>query len=105
MDEAAGAGRGREPLGKLAPQPDAAQPLVQHDDGRPGIGARTDHAVFEPHRAEIDKALIGEADHGRRLAARAGAPDSRHICATRTSLAKLCATVLPEASTSARASR
>ena len=51
IDEHAGAGRRGKLLRECAPQADAAEPLVQHHDGRRRIGPRPDHAVFEPHAA------------------------------------------------------
>ena len=49
-------GRGLEPVWKIAPQPGRAEPFVQHDDGRRGLGRRTDHAVFEFGGADGEEA-------------------------------------------------
>ena len=63
IDKHAGAGRRRDLIGKRSPQADAAEALVQHHDGRRRVGPRPDHAVFEPQRRQIEKALVGKR-HG-----------------------------------------
>jgi hypothetical protein len=63
INKHSGACRRRDPVGECAPQADAAESFVQHHDGRRRIRARPDHAVFEPHRAEIEKAVVGKR-HG-----------------------------------------
>ena len=60
IDEHAGRGRGLQPVRKIAPQPDTAEALVQHDDGRRLIRRGTDHAVFEIGRADGEEAGGGE---------------------------------------------
>src|SRR5262249_13368881 len=82
IDQYASAGCGRQPVRKVPPEPDAAEPLVQHDDRRRRIGPRSDHAVFEPHCIELEKALVGEL-HDKRPT-------------TRTSFSKLASTASPE---------
>ena len=57
VDEHAEAGRLRDPVGKIAPQPDRAEPFVKEHDGRRRIGRRPDHAVFETGLPDFEKAL------------------------------------------------
>ena len=71
----------------MRPQADAAETFVQHHDGRRRIGPRSDHAVFEPRRAKVEKAVVGE-HHGRRsadssAAARDARPSPETACARR----------------------
>src|SRR5208282_4974927 len=97
IDEYAGAGGGGDLFGERTPQGDAAEALVQHHHGRGLIGPRTDHAVFEPHRAELEEACVRER-HGFVF------PSCPiHGAATRNSLAKLCSTAEPDVSSSASA--
>ncbi len=56
IDEHAGAGRGLQPVRKIAPQPGRAETLVQHDDGRRVRGRRADHAVFKLGGADGEEA-------------------------------------------------
>src|SRR6516164_9682339 len=92
IDENAGAGRCGEFLREAAPAGDASEPLVQQHEGRRRIWARADHAVFEPHLAELDKSLVGESHC---------APLPVQLATTPVSFAKLCSTVSPEVSSSA----
>ena len=88
-----GAGRFGDGVGKTSPQADGAKTFVQHDDGRRGVRARADHAVFEPQRIEIEKAFVGE---------RHDLPSSRAVTVCK-SLAKLCSIASPDVSISASA--
>src|SRR5215204_632599 len=63
IDEDAGAGRRGELVGKIAPQCDAAETFVQHDDGRRCVRPRPDHAVFQPHVVKFEETLVGERSH------------------------------------------
>ncbi len=56
-------GGGGQLVRKAAPYPGGAEPLVQQHDGRRHIRPRPDHAIFEPHVGEIQKALVGEVGH------------------------------------------
>ena len=93
IDEDAGAGRRGDRVRKTSPQADGAEALVQHDDGRRGVGARADHAVFEPQRIEVEKAFVGK---------RHDLPSSKAVTVC-NSLAKLCSIASPEVSISASA--
>ena len=62
IDEHAGAGRRGELFGEIAPQADAAEAFMQHDDGRRRVGARADHAVFEPHAGKFEEAFVNQVD-------------------------------------------
>ena len=99
----AGAGGRCDLVRELAPQADAAEPLMQHHDRGPGVGPWPDHAVFEPQRPQIEKAGVGQR-HGRAppAGARRSAPfDLSKSLAIRMSLAELCSTVSPEVSSCA----
>ena len=56
IGEHAGAGRGLQLVGKVAPQPGGAEAFVQHHDGRRLFGRWTDHAVFEIGGADGEEA-------------------------------------------------
>ena len=60
IDEHAGAGRGLQFFGKVAPQAGGAEAFVQHHDGRRLLGRRADHAVFEIGGADGEEAGGGE---------------------------------------------
>src|SRR5262249_45820659 len=89
IDEDPGAGRCRELLGKIAPARNAAEPLVQQHQRRPGIRARADHAVFEPPLPGLEHALISQRHY---------LPPSAYLATMRASFAQLCSTVSPEVS-------
>src|SRR5262249_4715221 len=92
IDENTGAGRYGEFLRETAPAGDTAEPLVQQHEGRRRIWARADHAVFEPHLAELDKSRVREGHC---------APLRVQLATMPASFAKLCSTVSPEVSSSA----
>ena len=95
IDKHADACRGGELRWKIAPQPDAAEPFVQHHDGRRFVRPRADHAVFEPRRADVEEACVGKP-HGYSLV-------SSHGATMRKSFEKLCSTVSSEVSSCAPA--
>src|SRR5215471_50634 len=92
IDENAGAGRCGEFLRETAPAGDTAETFVQQHEGRRRIWVRADHAAFEPHRAQLDKSLVGEGHC---------APLPVQLATMPASFAKLCSTVSPEVSSSA----
>ena len=55
---------------------------MQHDDGRRRVGARPDHAVFEPERRQIEKAFVGKRHRASPLLA------PSHGATTRNSFGK-----------------
>ena len=57
IEKYAGAGRGLQFFGKVAPQRGGAEAFMQHDDGRRLLRCRTDHAVFEVGFADAEEAL------------------------------------------------
>ena len=103
IDEHAGAGGLSDGVGKTSPQADGAKAFVQHDDGRRGVGARADHAVFEPQRIEIEKAGVGERGVGESLGRHGRYLPSSKAVTIRESWAKLCSMASPEVSISASA--
>ena len=60
IDENATPRRVAKPVGKIAPQADAAEPLVQQNQRRRLVRPRPDHAVFQALRAEREEAGIRE---------------------------------------------
>jgi hypothetical protein len=56
IDENAAAGRGLKPIRKIAPQRGRPQTFMQHDDRGRIRRRRTDHAVFEIGRADVEGA-------------------------------------------------
>ena len=92
VDENARAGRCGELLSKAAPACNAAEPLVQQYEARRRVGARSNHAIFKPHLAKLEMAVVGE--HHR-------APPAAKLATVRASFAKLCSTASSEVSSSA----
>src|SRR5690606_14855860 len=54
VEEHARPGGGREPLGPVTPESGAAEPLVEHHDGRRLVGAGTDPSGFETDTVDGD---------------------------------------------------